>query len=285
MHSIPQLSTLLLRRSCRSYLPRARRTRHFRDSRHWAVPGRGRSPESRAARVAFASGARPAPTRSERRRPSLCSRGACTGAGVGRAPRPSGKSLVAAGLVEGGEDGLALLREAVAVLEPSQARLEHARALVELGSAMRRANRRSEAREPLRRGLELATVCGASPLAERAETELLASGARPRRTALERRGLTHAERAARRADGGRRRYKPRDRPGTLRHSEDGRDAPVERVSKARHRVPLAALEGANGRALARRLIPERLFAHQPASSRGVSRRHVAKSASRNAPCR
>jgi DNA-binding CsgD family transcriptional regulator len=91
---------------------------------------------------------------------------------------------LAAGLVEGGEDGLALLREAVAVLEPSQARLEHARALVELGSAMRRANRRSEAREPLRRGLELATVCGASPLAERAETELLASGARPRRTAL-----------------------------------------------------------------------------------------------------
>ena len=70
------------------------------------------------------------------------------------------------------------------MLEPSQARLEHARALVELGSAMRRANRRSEAREPLRRGLELATACGASPLAERAETELLASGARPRRIAL-----------------------------------------------------------------------------------------------------
>jgi class 3 adenylate cyclase/DNA-binding CsgD family transcriptional regulator/tetratricopeptide (TPR) repeat protein len=100
------------------------------------------------------------------------------------APRPLGKSLVASGLAEGGEDGLALLREAVAVLAPSQARLEHAKALVELGAALRRANQRSESREPLRQGLELATRCGAAPLAERAETELLATGARPRRIAL-----------------------------------------------------------------------------------------------------
>ena len=100
------------------------------------------------------------------------------------APRALGRSLIVAGLAEGGEDGIALLREAVAVLEPSDARLEHARSLVELGSALRRANRRSEAREPLRRGLELATTCGAAPLAQRAETELLATGARPRRIAL-----------------------------------------------------------------------------------------------------
>jgi class 3 adenylate cyclase/DNA-binding CsgD family transcriptional regulator len=99
-------------------------------------------------------------------------------------PRVLGESLIAAGLVEGGDDGLALLQEAVAVLEPSEARLEHARALVELGSALRRANRRSDAREPLRLGRELATLCGAAPLAERAETELLATGARPRRIAL-----------------------------------------------------------------------------------------------------
>ncbi len=100
------------------------------------------------------------------------------------APRTQGKSLVACGLAEGGEDGLALLREAVSVLEPSQARLEHAKALVELGAALRRANQRSESREPLRQGLELATRCGAAPLAERAETELLATGARLRRIAL-----------------------------------------------------------------------------------------------------
>jgi DNA-binding CsgD family transcriptional regulator len=100
------------------------------------------------------------------------------------APRALGRSLVAAGLAEGGEDGIALLCEAVAVLEPSPARLQHAKALVELGSALRRANRRSEAREPLRHGLDLATTCGAAPLAEQAETELLATGARPRRIAL-----------------------------------------------------------------------------------------------------
>jgi class 3 adenylate cyclase/tetratricopeptide (TPR) repeat protein len=100
------------------------------------------------------------------------------------APRMLGKSLVASGLAGGGEDGLALLREAVAVLEPSSARLEHAKALVELGAALRRANKRSDSREPLRQGLELATRCGAAPLAERAETELLATGARPRRIAL-----------------------------------------------------------------------------------------------------
>ena len=63
-----------------------------------------------------------------------------------------------------------MLQEAVAVLEQSQSRLEYARALVEFGAALRRANRRADAREPLRNGLELATTCGAAPLADRAET-------------------------------------------------------------------------------------------------------------------
>jgi DNA-binding CsgD family transcriptional regulator len=100
------------------------------------------------------------------------------------APRSLGRSLIAAGLAEGSDEGIALLREAVAVLEPSEARFEYARALVELGAALRRANHRADSREPLRRGLEQATRCGAAPLAERAETELLATGARPRRVAL-----------------------------------------------------------------------------------------------------
>ena len=50
---------------------------------------------------------------------------------------------------------------------------------------------RAASRQPSRRraraspnGLELATTCGAAPLADRAETELLATGARPRRVAL-----------------------------------------------------------------------------------------------------
>jgi DNA-binding CsgD family transcriptional regulator len=100
------------------------------------------------------------------------------------APRALGAALRAAGLIEGGKQGLALLDEAVAVLADSPAKLEQAKARTELGAALRRANRRSQAREQLRRAVELATICGAAPLAARAETELLATGARPRRIAL-----------------------------------------------------------------------------------------------------
>ncbi len=48
---------------------------------------------------------------------------------------------------------------------------------------MRRGGRRARAREPLRRGLEIAARCGAHGLPPGRE-ELLATGARPRRTAL-----------------------------------------------------------------------------------------------------
>jgi DNA-binding CsgD family transcriptional regulator len=100
------------------------------------------------------------------------------------APRALGAALTAMGLVESGKAGLALLEEAVDVLVDSPAKLEHAKARTELGAALRRANRRSEAREHLRRAIELATISGATPLVTRAETELLATGARPRRVAL-----------------------------------------------------------------------------------------------------
>jgi DNA-binding CsgD family transcriptional regulator len=100
------------------------------------------------------------------------------------APRALGAALRAAGLVEGGAEGMALLQEAVEVLADSPAKLEQAKARTELGAALRRANQRAKAREQLRRAVELATICGASPLAARAESELLATGARPRRIAL-----------------------------------------------------------------------------------------------------
>jgi Flp pilus assembly protein TadD len=51
--------------------------------------------------------------------------------------------------------------------------LEHARALCDLGAALRRANRRAEARAPLREALDLAHRCGAAAIADRARTELL----------------------------------------------------------------------------------------------------------------
>jgi DNA-binding CsgD family transcriptional regulator len=110
-------------------------------------------------------------------------------------PRELGIALRAAGLAEGGDRGVELLAEAVEVLKGSPAVLEHARALADLGAALRRKGRRSNAREPLRRALELAHRCGASALVERAHVELLATGARPRRavvTGLE--ALTASER-------------------------------------------------------------------------------------------
>jgi DNA-binding NarL/FixJ family response regulator len=97
---------------------------------------------------------------------------------------PLGRALRILGAIEGGDEGIGLLREAVAVLEPSPARVEHAYALAALGAALRRANRRAEARDHLRRALELAQRAGATLLAEQAHEELIATGARPRRVEL-----------------------------------------------------------------------------------------------------
>ena len=80
--------------------------------------------------------------------------------------------------------GIEDLRTAIEYLQRSPRRLVHARALVDLGSALRRAGHRSDAREPLRTGYDLARVCGAHALAETARVELAASGVRLRRERL-----------------------------------------------------------------------------------------------------
>jgi DNA-binding CsgD family transcriptional regulator len=100
------------------------------------------------------------------------------------APRTLGVALHAAGLTAGGTDGEELLREAVTQLESGGAALDRARALCDLGARLRRGNRRAESRELLREALGLAHRAGAVPLAARAETELRATGARPRRAVL-----------------------------------------------------------------------------------------------------
>jgi DNA-binding CsgD family transcriptional regulator len=82
------------------------------------------------------------------------------------------------------EEGIDELHEAVALLEPSNARYDLAVSLLDLGTALRRARRPTDAREPLRRALELADQCGADGLVEKARAELHAAGARPRATAL-----------------------------------------------------------------------------------------------------
>jgi DNA-binding NarL/FixJ family response regulator len=91
-------------------------------------------------------------------------------------------------------DPIPLLERAVETLAASPARLEHTRALVDLGAALRRANQRADARAPLRRALERADRSGMRLLAGRAREELNAAGARPRRSALSGPGaLTPAE--------------------------------------------------------------------------------------------
>jgi len=100
------------------------------------------------------------------------------------AQRALGVALRAAGIVEGGPAGETLLRDAVAAHEQAGAKLEYARSLTDLGALLRRANKRMEAREVLRRALDNAHRLGARPLAERAQTELRATGARPRRIVL-----------------------------------------------------------------------------------------------------
>jgi DNA-binding CsgD family transcriptional regulator len=99
-------------------------------------------------------------------------------------PRTLGVSLRACGLIQGGETGLELLREAVHTLERSQSPLELARALSNYGAALRRAGRRVQARTELKRALDLAHHLGARRVASQARDELIAAGAKPRRDAI-----------------------------------------------------------------------------------------------------
>jgi DNA-binding CsgD family transcriptional regulator len=92
-----------------------------------------------------------------------------------------GASLRTLGLVSGGADGVEMLRAAVATLEGTEGRLDHARALLDLGVALRHQGARAEARDMLRVALDETARIGASGLADRAHQELVAAGARPRR--------------------------------------------------------------------------------------------------------
>lgn len=99
-------------------------------------------------------------------------------------PGTIGVALRACGLAAEGDERVALLREAVASLERSPLRLQLARALLDLGAAIRDRGDRLAARETLAAGLDLADRCGATVLVGRAREELRLAGAKPRRAAL-----------------------------------------------------------------------------------------------------
>ena len=134
--------------------------------------------------------------------------------GVGEA---QGASLRTLGLVLGGADGIGALRQSVAVLEHAEGRLEHARSLLELGSALRRAGIRTEARDVLRAALDESARIAAGGLADRAHDELVAAGARPRRDRRLPLRARVAERPARTAS-------PRSRPRASRTARSPSDS-------------------------------------------------------------
>ena len=99
-------------------------------------------------------------------------------------PRPRGILEVALGRATAGVEALEHYERAVAILQETPYALDLARAELELGAALRRTNRRVAARERLRPALDYARRHGADDLARRAEEELRATGARPRRLVL-----------------------------------------------------------------------------------------------------
>jgi DNA-binding CsgD family transcriptional regulator len=100
------------------------------------------------------------------------------------APRALGIALRAAGLVAGGSEGENFLRQSIQLLDSHDTRLEWSYALTDLGALLRRTNRRTDARHPLRQAVDCAHHLGATVLGQRAETELRATGAKPRRVQL-----------------------------------------------------------------------------------------------------
>ncbi len=151
-----------------------------------------------------------------------------------------------------------LLTEAVSLLEPSGARLERARALVDLGTALIDSNRKEEARSVLRQGASLASLCGAHQLLELAGEQLRAAGARPRRLGLVGpESLTPSElRVVRMAADGLTNQRIADELYVTLKTVEGHLAKAYRKLGVDGRPDLAeALAGARGRRRFRRAVP------------------------------
>jgi DNA-binding CsgD family transcriptional regulator len=81
-------------------------------------------------------------------------------------------------------DPLPELETALAAARAAELPLVLATALADYGSALRRAGRRAEARDPLREARDRAHRCGATALEARVHEELVIAGARPQRLAF-----------------------------------------------------------------------------------------------------
>lgn len=100
------------------------------------------------------------------------------------APALVAEALLVAAIVGSPDERRTGIEEALAVLAGVDAPLTLARARIELGCVLRRQGHRRNARQELERGADLAHRCGAAALVERARSELVAAGARPRRQAF-----------------------------------------------------------------------------------------------------
>ncbi|GIH21445.1 helix-turn-helix transcriptional regulator [Rugosimonospora africana] len=94
-----------------------------------------------------------------------------------------GSALRLSGRVATGERAVALLTEAVDVLQRTAAGLEHASALADLAAAQRRCGQTQAATGTLRRAYAQAETMQAGALIERTRVEIRALGLRPRRAA------------------------------------------------------------------------------------------------------
>jgi DNA-binding CsgD family transcriptional regulator len=99
-------------------------------------------------------------------------------------PSAVGRALAVRSALSTREKSIDDLERASGILAGTQRQLDHARSLVDLGAARRRANQRIAARAPLAEGMDLAHRCGTTALVTRARQELLATGARPRKLVL-----------------------------------------------------------------------------------------------------
>ena len=130
-----------------------------------------------------------------------------------------------------------LYREAVDRLGRSGLRVEQARVRPLYGEWLRRQRRRRDARDQLRAAYRIFVSAGAGAFAERARTELRATGERaPKRTAQTRETLTARERTYRPA-GRPGRLQPRDRRAAVHQPGHRRLPPAESLHHARHQLP------------------------------------------------